>query len=154
MLCDVEYAFSQLLLKDFQDVHHDCIYASGMKFPALHNIRTLPNFRLWMRFADNTETIVDFSNDITNSMTTNSIMRSLATPEAFARVRIAASGGYIWWDVDVPPTERPDASSDWLYLQSLPPALRQEIETLLEQTTDWNAITQVLNKRNISADDA
>jgi hypothetical protein len=116
-----------------------------MNFPALVSVAALPHFRLLVRFADSTEAIIDFREQLALP-----IMRTIATPEAFARVRKAASSSFIYWDVDVPPLERPDASSDWLYLQSLPSTLRERFEHLLEQGTDWSLAATMIHKESLN----
>jgi hypothetical protein len=110
-----------------------------MKFPHLTDVQPLPDFQLQVRFADETETIVDFREQLSTP-----IMHSIATPEAFATARIAESNSFVFWDVDVPPIERPDASSDWLYLQSLPAEARERFQALLASAEDWdNAAAQI-----------
>ena len=115
-----------------------------MNFPALVSVAPLPNFRLLVRFADSTEAVIDFREQLQLP-----IMLSIATPEAFARVRKADSSSHIYWDVDVPPLERPDASSDWLYLQSLPQELRERFERLLEQGTDWSLAAMMICQESL-----
>ncbi len=113
-----------------------------MKFPRLTTAEALSNFQLRVRFQDNTEADIDFREQLVLP-----VMRSIATPEAFARVRVAETGSSCYWDVDVPPTERPDASSDWLYLQSVSAELREEFETRLAKGDDWQEAAEKLLQR-------
>jgi tetratricopeptide (TPR) repeat protein len=110
-----------------------------MKFPRLLSAEALPNFHLRVCFQDNTETIVDFREQLVAP-----VMRSIATPEAFARVRVAETGSYCYWDVDAPPTERPDASSDWLYVQQFSEDHRKEFEEHLARSADWQEAANTL----------
>jgi hypothetical protein len=104
-----------------------------MKFPALLHATVLPEFCLALSFADGTQTVVDF-----HAQLSAPVMCCVASPEAFAKVRVDESGSFMYWDVDVPLLERPDASSDWLYLQSFPENARQRFEADLEQGKNWN----------------
>lgn len=118
-----------------------------MKFPRLVEAQALPGFQLWIRFQDDTEGVIDFREHVALP-----VMRSIATPEAFARVRVAETGSYLYWDVDVPPMERPDASSDWLYLQTFSAEVRHEFETLFEQSADWSTpIQEFIRTKNRTA---
>ncbi|MCU0426850.1 MAG: DUF2442 domain-containing protein [Candidatus Kapabacteria bacterium] len=110
-----------------------------MKFPRLLAAEPLPDFRLKVRFQDDTETIIDFNDQLSLP-----VMLSIATPEAFARVRLAETGSYLYWDVSVPPTEQPDASSDWLYLQRFSFEQRKAFEECLESGEDWNTAAALL----------
>jgi len=110
-----------------------------MKFPRLLQAKALPDFQLWVQFQDNAEAVIDFRKQIALP-----VMLSNATPEAFARVRVAETGSYCYWDVDVPPTERLDASSDWLYLEMVPAEAREKFEEYLTRGENWQNVVKEL----------
>jgi Protein of unknown function (DUF2442) len=113
-----------------------------MKFPLLRHIEAMPNFHLLAIFDDETETSLSFAQYLNYP-----IMQVLSTPEAFARVRLADNRTHIYWDVDVPQNERPDASSDWLYLQRYSPDIQAEFEKMLEGGMEWNVAAILLNEK-------
>jgi hypothetical protein len=112
-----------------------------MKFPRIVSVEPLPNFRLRIVFEDTATTIVDFTHELESP-----IMHSIAEAQSFARVRLADDGYSVYWDLNVPTLERPDAASDWLYLQGFSAEARAYYEKLLENTPEWEQATRTFRQ--------
>lgn len=81
-----------------------------MKFIKLIEINVLPNYSLFVKFEDGKSGIVNFSNELEIG-----VFKPLLQISNFSKVKIGEFGHYIYWDIDVPELEKPDASSGWLY---------------------------------------
>jgi hypothetical protein len=116
-----------------------------MKFPPIQALQVLPDFCLQARFDDGSEVMIRFADTLQTP-----IMRPLNTPEEFAKVRIDSSRAFIYWDIDVPAAERPDASSDWLYLQRFSQEEQRAFEKMLEQGVEWQFAAKKLMDESLS----
>ena len=71
----------------------------------LVEIKPLPNYRMWLKYADGVEGVVDFSGDVGKG-----VFKYWSDPKNFENVHIGESGEVSW-------TETIDVCADSLYLK-------------------------------------
>lgn len=73
-------------------------------------IKSLSDYTLFAKFEDGKSGVVNLKDDLELG-----VFRPLLELENFQKVKIGEYGRYIYWDIDVPDIEKPDASAGWLY---------------------------------------
>ena len=81
-----------------------------MKYQKLIEISTLSNYQLFVKFEDGKSGVLNLKDDLQFG-----VFRPLLDLENFNKVKIGKSGSFIYWDIDVPDLEKPDASAEWIY---------------------------------------
>ena len=74
--------------------------------------RAFPDYIVELEFSDGLRGHVSFKSDVQQG-----VFKRISDPSKFANLRIGQRGTVLYWEVDAPQLETPDACADWLHQQ-------------------------------------